>query len=346
MLRQLCNLTSRDDLIMKAVVFIGKNQVEFTDLPDPKPGHGEVVVEVRSSGICHTDYEVLKDNYGTGAFPVVPGHEYAGVVVEVGPGVSNVSTGDRVAVDPNFECGKCAACKRGWAHLCETLGAYGVTTHGGFGELSLVSSDNIHPIGELSFQQAALAEPMGCVLNGVDAIHASWMDEALIFGAGPMGLLMGLALKSEGVGQVTFCDISDSRLELASSFGFGAVATGSDDLQKRHHGADLVVEATGVPAVAAQITNYITNGGKGLFFGVCPSDAKIDIAPFEVFRRQLTIAGSHSLNHNIPKALDVIASLGAIADRVVSHSLPLDEISKLLETTPPVGSLKVQWANG
>ncbi|WP_170507316.1 alcohol dehydrogenase catalytic domain-containing protein [Ruegeria arenilitoris] len=328
---------------MRAVVFKGKNEVAFTDLPDPKPGPGDVVVEVKASGICHTDYEVLKDNYGTGAFPVVPGHEYAGVVAEVGSDVDTVSVGDRVAVDPNFECGNCRACRRGWAHLCGTLGAYGVTTHGGFADLSLVRASNVHPVGDMSFSQAALAEPMGCVLNGVDAVHAPWMDEALIFGAGPMGLLMGLALRAEGVSQITFCDISDDRLELAASFDFDVVASGSASLKQWHHRADLSVEATGVPAVAAGLTSYIANGGKGLYFGVCPSDAKIDIAPFEIFRRQLTLAGSHSLNHNIPKSLEVIAGLGAHVDKVVSHRSPLQEISQFLATSPPNNSLKVQW---
>lgn len=329
---------------MKAIVFSAKNEVQFTELPDPKAGAGEVVVEVKASGICHTDYEVLKDNYGTGAFPVVPGHEYAGVVVEVGSGVTNVNEGDRVGVDPNLECGTCRACKRGWAHLCENLGAYGVTTHGGFAEYSVVKASAVHPIGKMSFLQAALAEPMGCVLNGVDAVHASWMDEALIFGAGPMGLLMGLALKAEGVARVAFVDVAESRLDLASSFGFDAVAAGSADLTKWHLRADLAIEATGVPAVAADLTSYVTNGGAGLFFGVCPSDARIDVSPFEVFRRQLTLAGSHSLNHNIPRSLEVISGLGSEVDRAVSHRLSLSEISDILNSKPPKDSLKVHWA--
>lgn len=328
---------------MQSIVFTGKNEVCLTTLADPTPGPGEVVIEVRASGICHTDYEVLKDNYGTGAFPVVPGHEYAGVVVETGPGVLGVVQGDRVAVDPNFECGTCRACRRGWAHLCERLGAYGVTQHGGFAELSVVSAANVHPVGGMSFTRAALAEPMGCVLNGVDAVFAPWMEEALIFGAGPMGLLMGLALRVHGVPNVAFCDISESRLDLAARFGFEAVASGSGDLRKWHRRADLAVEATGVPAVAAGLTGYMTNGGKGLFFGVCPSDARIDLAPFDVFRRQLTLAGSHSLNHNIPRALDIIAGLGPTIDRVVSHRMPLRDVSDVLANHPPAGSLKVQW---
>lgn len=330
---------------MQAALFTAKNEVTFSELPDPKPGPGEVVVEVKASGICHTDYEVLKDNYGTGAFPVVPGHEYAGVVVEVGSGVSNVSTGDRVAVDPNFECGTCKACKRGWAHLCDSLGAYGVTVHGGFAGLSLVSAQNVHPIGDMSFSRAALAEPMGCVLNGVDAVFETWMEEALIIGAGPMGLLMGMALKSLGIDKIAFSDISESRLELAARFGFEAIASGSSEMKAWHHRADLAVEATGVPAVAAGLTDYMTNGGKGLFFGVCPSDARIEVSPFEIFRRQLTLAGSHSLNHNIPRSLEIIDGLGAQIDGVVSHRLPLEQISECLATKPPRDSLKVQWTD-
>lgn len=328
---------------MKAILFTGMNKLQLVDVPDPKPGSGEVLITVKASGICHTDYEVLKDNYGTGAFPVVPGHEYAGAVLDVGAGVQNLSVGDRVVVDPNLECGECSACSCGWAHLCENLGAYGVTTHGGFAELSLVKAKNIVPIGTMSYTQAALAEPMGCVLNGIGAVHECWMEEALIFGAGPMGLLMGMALRAKGISKIAFCDTSEERLELASKFDFEAVASESDGLRKWYQRADLVVEATGVPHVATSLPNYIKNGGKGLFFGVCPSDAKIDIAPFELFRRQLTLAGSHSLNHNIPEALKVIASLGAVAERIVSHNVSLCDISMFLASVPPDDSLKVHW---
>lgn len=326
---------------MQAIIFTNPHEVQFKTTDDPKPGIGEVLIKVRASGICHTDYEVLKDNYGTGAFPVIPGHEYAGDIVEVGANVTSFKVGDAVVVDPNLECGKCRACHRGWAHLCEGLGAYGVTTHGGFAEFCVVSAANIHAIGSLSYLQAALAEPMGCVLNGLEAVHAPWMENALIFGAGPMGILMGMALKVEGVKTVHFCDISEDRLALAQDFGFGAVANGSAELEKFHHQTDLVVEATGVAAVAHTITKYIANGAKGLFFGVCQADARIEVSPFEVFRRQLTLAGSHSLNHNIPRALDVLQKLGGASDKIVSHRLPLKEVSSILASRPPADSLKI-----
>jgi threonine dehydrogenase-like Zn-dependent dehydrogenase len=114
-------------------------------------------------------------------------------------------------------------------------------------------------------------------------------------------------------------------------------------LKDWHHGADLAVEATGVPAVASGMTSYMANGGKGLFFGVCPSDAKIEVSPFEIFRRQLTLAGSHSLNHNIPGSSKVIEGLGSDIDRAVSHRMSLYDISDVLASKPPQNSLKVQW---
>lgn len=331
---------------MQAITFPARCAVQFGDVPDPVAGPGEVVVSVRASGICHTDYEVLRANYGTGAFPVIPGHEYAGVVAETGAGVTSVCVGDRVVVDPNIECGRCRACRRGWAHLCENLGAHGVTRDGGFAAFSLVRAGALHPIGTLDFGLAALAEPMGCVLNGIGAVGTSGVETALIFGAGPMGMLMALALGIRGVGAVAMVDIDDSRLELAAGFGLQAIAAGSGALASLRRGVDLVVDATGVPAVAGGITDYIANGGKGLFFGVCPAEAHVQIAPFEMFRRQITLAGSHSLNHNIPDALAILAAGGPKIGQIVSHRLPLEEIAQILAAQLPRGSLKVQAVAG
>ncbi len=103
-----------------------------------------------------------------------------------------------------------------------------------------------------------------------------------------------------------------------------------------------MVDATGVPAVAAGLIDYAASGGKALFFGVCPSDARIEISPFEVFRRQLTLAGAHSLNHNIPEAIEALRADAARIGRLVSHRLPLDEVAAILGGRAPPGSLKVQ----
>lgn len=327
---------------MKAILFPSRNEVAYSDLRDPTAGAGEVVVRVRASGICHTDLEVLRANYGTSAFPLVPGHEFSGVIAEVGPGVETVKVGDRVVVDPNRECGACPACKRGFSHLCDNLQAYGVTRNGGFAEYAVISSDAAHPIGDMPFDLAALAEPMGCVLNGLGAARARQASNALVFGAGPIGALLAVGLNVHGVRNVTLVDIDEARLAFAEELGFDAVHAKSPDLSRWKRGADLVIDATGVPEVASGLIGYAASGGTVLYFGVCPSEARIEISPFEVFRRQLTLAGSHSLNHNIPEALHTLGAFEGDLSRIISHRLPIQEIAEVYVGRPPSASLKIQ----
>lgn len=327
---------------MKAIVFPEKDKAILSDLPDPAAGPGQVVIEVKASGLCHTDFEVLHANYGPGSFPVVPGHEYAGVVSALGDGVTGLAVGDCVVVDPNINCGICPACARGWAHLCDRLEAYGVTRNGGFAEASVVAADAVHQIGDMPFDVAALAEPMGCVLNGLNAARAENAQTALIFGAGPMGLMLAVGLRARGLLAVTLADLDDARLSFAQQMGFSAIRAGSDDMTAWHHGADLCIDATGVPQVARTLIDFTANGGTALFFGVCPQSAQIEIAPFEVFRRQLSLVGSHSLNHNIPQALDALRAFDGDLSCLVSHRLPLAEMQGVFADGPPRGCLKVQ----
>lgn len=329
---------------MKAVYFPQRDRVAVGDLPDPVAGPGEVVLRVRASGICHTDIEVMRGNYGTSAFPIVPGHEYSGEVVEIGPEVTGFSVGERVVVDPNLECGTCLPCRRGWAHLCEKLGAYGVTVNGGFAELSAVRANRLHPIGDQSFATAALAEPMGCVLNGLSPLRDRIVETALVFGTGPMGLLMGLALRARGTKSVLMVDQDEARLDMARAHGLAGIPAGARELDDLRRACDLAVDATGVPQVAAGLVDYVGNGGAALFFGVCPEDARIGISPFEVFRRQLSLFGTHSLNHNIPEALAAIAAIGPAIEDIVTHRLPLDGVAEVMAGQPRAGSMKVQLA--
>lgn len=327
---------------MKAVVYKSLGNAVVADIALPKPGPDEVMVRTRASGVCHTDLDILHGRYGSAKFPLVPGHEYAGEVVEVGAQVRAFKAGDRVVVDPNISCGSCRPCKKGLANLCETLGAYGVTQNGGHAEYSVVHTNNLVSIGDMPYHIAALAEPMGCVLNGVDAVGTKGVERALIFGAGPIGLLMAMALKTRGVEHIAIADVDDTRLELAESFGFDPLASGADALAAQSGQIDLSIDATGIPAVAGELVNYTANGGKVLYFGVCPPEARVSISPYEVFRRQLTIAGAHSLNHNIHAALEAIRDFGPDIGRLVSHQVSLSEVRDVLTKQGPAKTLKVQ----
>ena len=326
---------------MKAITYPSHGVVKVGDLSEPTAGANEVIIRVCASGVCHTDIDVLYGRYGTSTYPLVPGHEYAGEIVSTGESVKGFNSGDRVVVDPNIHCGKCRACKKGLSNLCDKLGAYGVTVNGGFAEFSVVHQDNIVLMPDMSYEVAALAEPVGCVLNGLDAIDTDSMDNALIFGAGPIGMLMALSIRTRGVNDITMSDIDDSRLELAESFGFKSVNAASD-FGAFEKSFDFTADATGVPAVAEKLINYAANGGSVLFFGVCPPGETISVSPHDIFRRQIRLAGTHSLNHNIPEALKTIEQIGPDIERLVSHKIPLKDIVGFLDKSARGNSLKVQ----
>ncbi|RWC88669.1 MAG: zinc-binding dehydrogenase [Mesorhizobium sp.] len=315
---------------MKAIRFAAAGVAGMAELDVPEIAPGHALVRVRAAGLCHTDIEVLHGRYGEGAFPLVPGHEYAGTVEAVAADVTSVKPGDRVAVDPNIPCGHCPACRKGLTNLCASLKAYGVTANGGFAEFSLVAVGHLHDIGDLGFATAALAEPLACVLNGLGAAGiepgARVPGTALVFGAGPIGLLLALSLKARGVVSVAVADISEPRLAFAEALGLEPLVSGSQALAARAKGFDFVADATGVAGVVEGMIGFTADGGTALVFGVCAPDARISVAPFEIFRRQIRLAGSHSLNRNIPQALDILKRDDGTMARLVSHRLPLAEL--------------------
>ncbi|MQT15116.1 zinc-dependent alcohol dehydrogenase family protein [Segnochrobactrum spirostomi] len=334
---------------MQAIQFTGKGEATLAHLSIGPVPSGHALLRVKASGLCHTDIDVLHARYGEGAFPVIPGHEYAGTVEAVADDVTNVAAGDRVVVDPNLPCGRCAACRKGLSNLCVSLKAYGVTHNGGFADLSLVKVEHLHPIGDMPFHIAALAEPLACVANGLTAANVIGKapivpDNALVFGAGPIGLLMALSLKAQGVASVTVADINESRLAFAESLGLKGAVSGSTAITAAARTFDFIADATGIAAVVEGMIPLLADGGTALVFGVCAPEARITVAPFEIFRRQLKLVGSHSLNRNIPDALTILRKDGAVMERLVSHRLPLAEMLPFFEKKPSdPATMKVQF---
>ncbi|MBJ7552666.1 alcohol dehydrogenase catalytic domain-containing protein [Marinomonas ostreistagni] len=322
---------------MKAIVFEAKNSSHLVNINQSVTlKEGEALVKTSACGLCHTDIEILKGNYGEDAYPVVPGHEYSGIVVEVNAKSDRVKVGNQVIVDPNIACGSCRSCEQGLTNLCENLEAYGVTQNGGFGEYSIVKVENLHPIENLDMRVAALAEPMACVLNALGIANLSKTQNALIYGAGPMGLMLGIALFARGITDVTVVDINQERASFASKLGFTAVCD-SNELQTY----DLTVDATGIPAVAESLISFTNSGGNIIFYGVCPKDAKISLSPFEVFRRQITIVGSHSLNKNIPESIEVLKHQETKLKQLITEVNSLSDVNDTITGTSKTG-MKLQ----
>lgn len=336
---------------MKAIHFTGKGEASLANLAIADVPAGHALIKIRASGLCHTDIDVLHARYGDGAFPLVPGHEFAGEVEAIAADVTGVRVGDRVAVDPNLPCGTCPACQKGLTNLCQNLKAYGVSHNGGFAEYSVVRADHLHGIGDMPYHIAALAEPLACVVNGLGSAGlrngAPMPRDALVIGAGPIGLLLALSLKAEGADYVTVADINESRLAFAAELGLGGIVSGSAALANRRRSYDFVADATGIASVVEGMIDLVADGGTALLFGVCAPDARISVAPFEIFRRQLKLVGSHSLNRNIPDALEILRKDNGRMARLVSHQLTLEEILPFFTKKPTdPATMKVQFSAG
>ncbi|WP_055693330.1 alcohol dehydrogenase catalytic domain-containing protein, partial [Streptomyces prasinopilosus] len=229
---------------MKAAVIESVGRAVVSEVPDPTPGPREVVVEVAACGLCGTDLHILQGEFAP-ELPIVPGHEFAGEVVGVGSLVTEVSPGDRVAVDPSLYCYECRSCRTGHNNLCERWAAIGVTVPGGAARYAVAPVANCVRLPEhVRTQDAALIEPLSCAVRGYDVLQSRLGAHVLIYGSGTMGLMMLELAKRTGAASVDVVDLNPSRLETARRLGVSASAANPDELD-RPQGWDLVIDATG-----------------------------------------------------------------------------------------------------
>jgi len=327
--------TNREGKPMEAVVFQapGKVKVEWVD--DPMPGSDEVLISVKAAGLCGTDLHIYQGEFPA-SFPLIPGHEFAGEVISVGEGVTHITPGDRVCVDPNIPCRRCTPCKRNRENLCQNLRAYGVHLPGGFAKLVSVKAENVYSIGDLTYEEGAMIEPLACVLHGIEILGIHPGDKVLIFGAGPIGLLLAQVCKVSGAGEVLSVDLFQARLDFAKEIGVeGTYLSGPGlpkELQQRYpDGLDAVIDATGVPQVVERLSGYVKDGGKILYFGVCPEDSEVKLDPFDIYRRELKIFGTFSLLVNFIPAIELVKKGMVDVKSIVSHKLALKEFHKAMD---------------
>ena len=218
---------------MKAIVFPKAHQFEVQQVNDPTCEPDDVVVEVTSCGICGTDLHIFHAEYMSD-FPLIPGHEFHGKVVEVGKKVTGLKLGDRVAVDPNLYCGKCNNCRNEQSNQCTNLSVVGVTRDGGFAEYVTVPERACYAIpNHMTDTQAAFIEPLSCVVYALQRLRVYPADRVLIIGAGPMGLLLVQALRHSGASLITVLERQEHRLNMAKGMGANTIVLAGDE-QDQH----------------------------------------------------------------------------------------------------------------
>ena len=324
---------------MRAVQLTGPEQWQVATVPEPTPGEDEVLLDVAGCGVCGTDLHAISGGNPLVRFPAIAGHEFGGVVVGVGARVDWLREGDRVVVDPSRFCEHCEMCLAGRPNLCPDKGGYGSRYPGGFAERVAVRATSCVPIpDDMPWQTALLAEPLACVLHGVDRLGPAVGRDAVVIGAGPIGLLVALVLRHEGT-DVAIVERSEVRRGTAESLGFRTVVADPSALPRPD--ASVVVDATGVPAAIEQGFTMVGRGGTMLLMGVAKQGSSISVDPQRINWHELTIVGSMAVKHTFGRAVELLGRIGEQVRPLVTHEVALDDFGDALDLVRTQGALKV-----
>jgi 2-desacetyl-2-hydroxyethyl bacteriochlorophyllide A dehydrogenase len=333
---------------MRAVVFPEKGRIELRDIPEPEAKPGWLVLQVGAAGICGTDLHILQGEFPMAKFPCIPGHEFGGTVVAVGEGVKGFREGDRVGVSPSVFCGACHYCHTTRGNLCEDAGGFGTSMPGGFEErVAVLAAHAYHVPDHLSFREAALIEPLACVVHGFHRLAPRAGQSYLVYGAGTMGLMLAQYARFAGARLVTLLDVNQAKLERATTFGFEHVGRTFEDVRGLAPiGFDVVIEATGVSSVVEPAFQSVIRGGKLLLFGVYPAGELARIEPFGVMYGEVDIIGSMAVFDSYEPALDAMAAGAIDAKRMATHAFPLERFTDALDALRRGEGTKIQIVPG
>jgi 2-desacetyl-2-hydroxyethyl bacteriochlorophyllide A dehydrogenase len=325
---------------MHAAVIEAPGSVVVQDVPDPYPAPGEVVIAVGGCGICGTDLHLVDGSLPNPTYPLTPGHEFYGKVVETnaetGPAV-----GTWVAVDPNLPCGACPPCRAGRSNLCENYAAIGVTRAGACAEYVAAPASVCTELpADFPLEVAALIEPMSCVIHGLDRLGTRPRDgQWLVYGAGTVGLLMANAAQSLTDDRVCVVDLNPERRERAAGFGF-CTAASAEELDVP--GWDTVIDCTGSTSAISDALDRVATGGSLLLFGVAAPGATVALEPYAVYRREITIVGSMAVMNSFDRAVNALAAKPEFAAGLVTHRFELTDYVQALDVFRSGESGKVE----
>lgn len=313
---------------MRAIKIEEPGHARLVEVPVPSPARDELLIKVMASGICGTDIHILRGEY-LGAYPVIPGHEFSGIVEKTGDGVNRLKAGDRVAVEPNLACDNCQHCLSNRQNFCSNWQAIGVTRPGGMGQYVVAPEKAAFSIGNLPFEHGALVEPLSCVLHGIERSNIRMGDRVVLLGAGPIGILLLQVLRLRGATEITVVERDPSRAEYAQSCGAQRCSPDLDALKKDSY--DVVVDATGDVRLMALTVDFVRHGGTVLLFGVPPAGQRIELEAFTIFRKGLNILSSFTSVRNSYQAVALIQSGCLDLASLISHRLRLNEFERGVE---------------
>lgn len=328
---------------MKALYYVKAGEGRVTEVPKPVCGSDQIIIKVMAASICKgVELGHAKDGTGMSTYPVIPGHEFAGYVDEVGAHVTRFKAGDRVTADNTELCGDCFYCRRDQPLYCENFGSLGHNINGGFAQYVLVSKEKVFPLPDhVSFDEACLTEPVACCIHAMDRLDVKFGEKVVVVGGGPNGLILSQLLKRSNAENVILMDTNPKKLERAAQWG---VQTIQVDLsgEKRHirelqrlypMGVDAVVDATGNWRSLNGCFEMLRKGGRLLQYGVTHAGDQVTVDSFQFFLKELTYYTTFSQTHCFDRAVEYIANGTVDVKGLITFSCRLDDYFLALDKT-------------
>jgi L-iditol 2-dehydrogenase len=339
---------------MKAVQVFGAKHAGFNDVETPRPASGEVLVSISKVGICSTDIEIYDGvmayfTMGMAKYPVIPGHEWAGKVVEVGGDVESFKIGDQVVGECSVGCGKCSSCLAGSYHQCPNRTETGILNRdGGFAQFINFPATFLHKVPDSVLDSAAaMVEPTAIAFNGVKQAGVTPQDEVVIYGDGTIGLMLLQVAQAFGAKNVIVVGATQHRLQKALEMGANHVIDVNNcdpvkELQALGRGnlPSVVLEATGFPQAVEQALNSVRPGGRIVLQGLL-GGKKVPVNFDSLVIGDITLRGALGSPGIWPDVIDLIACGSLKPDVIVTHTLPLAEFEKGIELSRQRVGIKV-----
>lgn len=311
---------------MKAAVMLKPNELVIQDVPVPELADDEVLIETHASGLCGSDLHIFRGHRSDVSFPHISGHEAAGKVAKVGPKVTKVKVGDRVAIEPNFGCGVCEICRKGTSNLCFSKKTLGLNLPGCFAEYVKAPERYVWPIPDsMSYLEGALVEPTTVAVHAVNHAEIKIGDKVLVIGAGPIGLLILQCAKLAGA-EVTVVDVARPRLEVAKSLGADRTSDGKE-LSSREF--DRVIDAAGVSATLNLGLKVLKPGGTMVLVGLGGEPLTFD--GMVLVRQEIKLKGIVACSDEFPRTIQLVSAGKINVKALANYTLKLEEIERGLK---------------
>ena len=323
---------------MKAAVFYGKEDLRVEDRNVPVPKRDEALVRVHACGICGTDAHIFCGDEGAAKTPAetVLGHEFAGEIVAVGEAVTGFSVGDRVCIDPNKLCNECYYCKSGVGHFCESMIGIGTTVDGGFAEYCAVPASQLYRFPkELSYEAAAMTEPVSCCLHGIDLCNIQPGSTVAVIGCGMIGLLMLQLARLCGASKIIAMEPIEEKRRLALELGADYVFNPMEEDFKKQLSQvadriETVIECVGRTGTVEMAIDIAGNASTVMLFGLTAPGDEVAVKPFTLFKKEITLKASFINPYTFTRALDLISSGKIDVTSMVYAKRPVEELPKIL----------------